>query len=462
MRPRADLFTAALGYAARGGSVIPLRGDKKPALGKGEIDRYRVTPADEAQLRAWFVEGTVKWGPVAGIGIICGAVSGGLVVRDFDTMEGYEAWAKARPDLAATLPTVATARGRHVYFHGDAVKVEKQNDGELRGAGYVCAPPTRHPSGAYYRWLVPLPAGELPTIDPVAAGLVTVKPAKVKAATPAARLATGAGGAEGLLARALAEAQEGSRHDRGVWLACQLRDSRMDEGEAEGIMRRFAAGVPRGESPYTESEALATLQGILATPPRAKPIRAGSSALPAWILALRPKPYRRVLLERIAEQCRAQPIDAAGSLGYCIAGYEKLADLANVCDRTAKRWIKAMVAEGTVVKVNHGGWERETGEAVANVYAIPGEFEALEGVRDEGIGTPQRFSADRVTQSHTKRRSYVVGQSVTLSPAQTNAPDSPNVDNAHATNGNAAPRPALASGRLPSRPARRCPKGRPP
>lgn len=109
---------------------------------------------------------------VTGLALICGPVSGGVVVRDFDDMPAYERWATEHPDLAATLPTVQTARGCHIYFKSDHDCIKKIGDtGELRGAGYVLLPPSRHPSGTVYEWLNPLPDGELREIDPESAGL---------------------------------------------------------------------------------------------------------------------------------------------------------------------------------------------------------------------------------------------------------------------------------------------------
>ena len=160
-------------YAKRGWSVIPLTHEKKAACA---WKRYQTSRADEAQLRRWFLEGRGVTGEVVGIGIIGGAVSGGLAVRDFDKLDAYERWAEAHPDLAGTLPTVETPRpGRHVYFIAPTgTGTRAQGDGELRGEGaYVAAPPSLHPSGGRYTWAIRPPVGPLPTVsDLVAAGLI--------------------------------------------------------------------------------------------------------------------------------------------------------------------------------------------------------------------------------------------------------------------------------------------------
>jgi hypothetical protein len=117
-------------------------------------------------MRRWFGNGKRY-----GAAVVLGKVSADLTCRDFDDMASYERWVHDRPDLAATLPTVATSRGRHVYFRA-AVDTEKLGDGELRGnGGYCLLPPSTHESGHRYRWEIPLPAGALPKIDPFAVGL---------------------------------------------------------------------------------------------------------------------------------------------------------------------------------------------------------------------------------------------------------------------------------------------------
>jgi hypothetical protein len=160
-----DTLTQALEYHRRGWSIIPIQPGTKVAAGSWK--GYQERQAAEAQLRVWFGNGQAY-----GLAVLFGEASGGLVCRDFDTMAGYERWARQHPELAATLPTVATARGRHVYFRGTERRIAKLADGELRGAGYCLLPPSRHPDGPVYSWLVLLPDGPVPFISDVyAAGL---------------------------------------------------------------------------------------------------------------------------------------------------------------------------------------------------------------------------------------------------------------------------------------------------
>jgi hypothetical protein len=159
------LLDDALGYLAIGWSVIPIGAEKKAACKWLPFQKER--PAPET-LKCLFE------GPnITGVAVILGPVSGGLVCRDFDNRTAYDAWAVAHPELASSLPTVATARGMHVYFRWPGLASTKVlRDGEIRGRRVYCLlPPSLHPKGITYQWVNPLPDGELPLLDPFSAGL---------------------------------------------------------------------------------------------------------------------------------------------------------------------------------------------------------------------------------------------------------------------------------------------------
>lgn len=163
-----EFLAAAIEYAAQGWSIIPIKagGEKKPAVAWKEFQAIRPTVG---QLREWFSKLDLD-----GLAVITGDVSGGLCCRDFDKAGAYEAWAAGHPDLASMLPTVKTGRGHHVYFRCAGQKTEAMPDGELRGEKvYTLLPPSRHPTGVRYQWIVPLPDGPVPAVDPVQAGLLT-------------------------------------------------------------------------------------------------------------------------------------------------------------------------------------------------------------------------------------------------------------------------------------------------
>ncbi len=174
------MWLEALEYHQRGWSIFPMRmSTKRP---KVRWKQFQREPASEAKIHEWFQKGDF------GIGVVFGAVSGGLVSRDFDDLASYEAWAEKQPELAKTLPTVATKRGRHVYARATAEHIAAVRSligkpggtgaitvagGELRcGVGcYSVLPPSVHPSGHVYAWIVPLPEGPLPEVDVFSSGL---------------------------------------------------------------------------------------------------------------------------------------------------------------------------------------------------------------------------------------------------------------------------------------------------
>lgn len=107
----------ALAYLDAGFSVLPVRpgGDKRPAVdGWKELQEQ---PADADAVRRWFDPPGGR-----GVALVCGAVSGGLEVIDFDREAGptYRAWAdlvREWPGLLDRVSVVRTPRpGYHVWF----------------------------------------------------------------------------------------------------------------------------------------------------------------------------------------------------------------------------------------------------------------------------------------------------------------------------------------------------------
>jgi len=70
---------------------------------------------------------------------------------------------------------------------------------------------------------------------------------------------------------ALFRGEAGNRNSTGFWLACQLRDLGLDATEAADYMVRYARGVPKGDHPYTESDALESLRQAYTQPARDPP-----------------------------------------------------------------------------------------------------------------------------------------------------------------------------------------------
>jgi hypothetical protein len=144
---------AALEYLRRGWSVIPIETcGKRPLIAwRG----YQLRRATHDEVLAWFR----RW-PTANIAIVTGAVSG-LVVLDLDPAHGgtesLHAVLRTHGGLQPTLSAVSGGGGRHLYFAHPGTPVRNRaglRPGmDLRGdGGYIVAPPSRHVSGAGYRW----------------------------------------------------------------------------------------------------------------------------------------------------------------------------------------------------------------------------------------------------------------------------------------------------------------------
>jgi hypothetical protein len=180
-----DLLHIARKYVAAGLSVLPIRrGTKEPASellprvydedqGKTRPSwrMYQERQPNDWELKSWFGKTD------AGIAIVCGQVSGGLVVIDFELPDWYEQWRETvlvvlDKDALEGLPIVATGKGRHVYFRMDdpvsnrkLATSNREVIAETRGqGGYVLAPPSLHPSGTFYE-LLSGDLGDIPLLD---------------------------------------------------------------------------------------------------------------------------------------------------------------------------------------------------------------------------------------------------------------------------------------------------------
>ncbi|MGC9106567.1 MAG: bifunctional DNA primase/polymerase [Infirmifilum sp.] len=152
-----NVLEVALSYLGKGLSVIPLKPrDKTPRI---EWEKYQHQLPTEKEVREWFS----KW-PDSNIAIVCGRISGNLVVIDFDNREIHNEWVKSLPDELKQLYEwtwkVETGKGVHVYFRlADASQVPRTKPRLKPGldikaeGGYVVAPPSIHPSGKRYEFL---------------------------------------------------------------------------------------------------------------------------------------------------------------------------------------------------------------------------------------------------------------------------------------------------------------------
>lgn len=90
------------------------------------------------------------------MGVICGAVSGGLIALDFDNALNLRNFLDANPDLERETVIVTTARGGHVWLQTPdrfrPFRVEEFGLDVKAEGSYVVAPPSIHPSGKPYEF----------------------------------------------------------------------------------------------------------------------------------------------------------------------------------------------------------------------------------------------------------------------------------------------------------------------
>lgn len=269
---------------ARGWSIIPVRVDKRPAIGAwAEFQRERPTPEQIAQ---WSKADPPAWA------VITGALSG-VVILDFDGDAGKETM-----DRLGIRPHVRTGSGGyHAYYRHPGHRVQTLNSkskielGErypgldIRADGGYAVFCGRNSSGPY-EWLRP---AELDALDTIPADVRAYLGLDAPTAAPHPPGAVGAQAtgsdrpaqrrsvdADSLIRRALERAGKEGRNNAGFWLACQMRDREASESEAEQAARWYASSVAQTNTkgqhePYTANEALASVREAYRAPKREAP-----------------------------------------------------------------------------------------------------------------------------------------------------------------------------------------------
>lgn len=186
-----SLRTAAVIYLTQGFSVIPLTGKKAQIPWRV----YQCQRARTSDLNWWVARHHLN-----NLGIVCGAISGNLVVLDLDGEWGINTVSDLFPNLLDTF-TVTTGTGMHKYFYVDDLPTSARHARgahsgvELRSNGaYVVAPPSIHPEthkpywisaqrpikrlpalGWFKTWIEGLNAQNQPPAPPIERGLRTMR-----------------------------------------------------------------------------------------------------------------------------------------------------------------------------------------------------------------------------------------------------------------------------------------------
>lgn len=260
---------AAVAYAIDGFSVIALHG-KVPAPGV-TWKTHQSTRADVIQVGLWD-----KRHQLNNVGIVCGDISGNLVVMDCDSLSCCKLFEMNFPHLVDTF-TVATGsgKGKHYYFQTDQLppttRVLNVAGGniEMRANGcYVVAPPSIHPTtGDHYRLVVHQPMRRLPDMEAVRAWMLALKPPPAPAAPKApaqppmskTEYGTAALQKEAYRLRGITEGNRNNHINLSAFRMGQLVQRGMvneADAERELLAAAVAAGTP-------ETEALKTIRSGL-------------------------------------------------------------------------------------------------------------------------------------------------------------------------------------------------------
>ncbi|HKX27023.1 MAG TPA: bifunctional DNA primase/polymerase, partial [Blastocatellia bacterium] len=110
----AQILSGALAYLRAGLSIVPIKANSKaPSV---SWTAFQTAPPTESQVRKWFEDGKA-----AGIGIVCGKVSGNLELLDLESIAPLETFAELveqqAPGLLAKLPRTKTpSSGQHIAY----------------------------------------------------------------------------------------------------------------------------------------------------------------------------------------------------------------------------------------------------------------------------------------------------------------------------------------------------------
>lgn len=144
-------------YKAQGLSFFPIPyKSKQSAIEWKEYQEHR--PTDD-EIARWTGNGD------SNLAVVCGAISGNLVVLDFDSTDMFYTWCNTFydhtgfPEILEYTRISQTNRGIHVWLRTKKpVKSQKFPQLDIKGeGGYIIAPPSIHESGAQYKFLSEYP-----------------------------------------------------------------------------------------------------------------------------------------------------------------------------------------------------------------------------------------------------------------------------------------------------------------
>lgn len=239
-----QFLAAALEYREAGLHPIALLPRSKRPLVPWREYQERMPTVEEIQ--GWWAVC-----PDANVGIILGR---GAFAVDVDGPEAVAALAAAKIDLGNG-PTSLTSRGFHKFYSGAAPdKVGLLNHVDVRGVGYVVAPPSVHESGHVYQWERAI-TGALPVAPPLLMALLAEQKPRAAATQ------------EKWLSLALEGVGEGSRDVTCYKLAAYFVSKRVPQDVIESLLFLWA---DRCEPPFPHEEVVVKVQSASKHEPEAE------------------------------------------------------------------------------------------------------------------------------------------------------------------------------------------------
>ena len=259
MEAKSELLPTLNFYYKNKLSFFPLPyGQKKDDTFKwGEFQKRR--PAT-AEVRKWFGNGAKH-----NIAVVCGQVSGGLVVLDCDSEERFYELAlviceKLGIDDTLDFTRVSkTGKGYHIWlFVKEPVRSTKFPKLDIKAEGsYIVAPPSLHPNGNYYEFLNPqMPIKHIDKLLDIGVDLVQGKEKKPLRQT------------DSWITKALLGVGEGNRNGICYRLASHFKNSQPID-ITEALMLDWNK---KNSPPLEDTEVLRTIKSAYDRPPLEPPL----------------------------------------------------------------------------------------------------------------------------------------------------------------------------------------------
>ena len=255
---------AALAYAEMGYPVFPIQpGEKRPLV---DFELGITRGLKQATTDPRRIQEIWQKHPKANVAIAPGP---NVLILDADSDEALLSLLLMAPTLSEA-PRSRGSKGGHIWVRipegielRSRARAIEEPPIDLRGLGksYVVAPPSRHPSGTTYHWIVPLrPPANLPLVPPRILEAILPPPPPPAPTRPPSKRETGKGRERRYALKELrsrveqmAATPEGQRHNELVRHAVALRawinQGVLEEGEVWEELTYAArlAGLPEAE-----------------------------------------------------------------------------------------------------------------------------------------------------------------------------------------------------------------------